>query len=113
MQFGSKEFFEYYEAAHQNLMNRYIHHFAHSLAIVGVVMLIFKPLICLALIALAFCLSWAGHYLFEQNTPAFFETGELDGIGQSASHHVKVAVGGVVWTFVCFLRIFQLGPLVK
>ena len=113
MQFGSTEFFEYYEAAHQNLMNRYVHHLAHSLAVVGVVMLAFNPLMCLALIVLAFCLSWSGHYLFEQNTPAFFETAELDGIWESVSHHVKVAVGGVVWTFVCFLRLFHLGPLAK
>ena len=112
MNLGSKEFYSYYEAAHQNLMNRYVHHLAHSLAVVGIVMLAFKPpLTGLVLIALAFCLSWAGHYLFEKNTPAFFETGALNGKGESASHHVKIAIGGVIWSFVCFLRLFRLGPL--
>ena len=113
MRFGSKEFFEYYENAHLNVMNRYIHHFAHLLAVAGVVLLAIKPLIGLVLLVFAFCLSWTGHYLFEKNTPAFFETGELDGIGKSLSHHIKVAVGGVVWTFVCFLSLFSLGPLAK
>jgi hypothetical protein len=65
------------------------------------------------LIALAFCLSWAGHYLFEKNTPAFFETDQLDDMGESVSHHIKVAVGGVLCTFFCFLRLFKLGPLAK
>jgi uncharacterized membrane protein YdjX (TVP38/TMEM64 family) len=113
MQFGSKDFFEYYEAAHQNSVNCYLHHFAHSLAVVGVIMLAFEPFIGLALIAAAFCLSWTGHYLFEQNTPAFFETDNLECMGESVSHHIKVAVGGVVWTFASFLHLFRQGPLAK
>lgn len=104
MQFESTVFFEYYEAAHQNPVNRVVHHFAHCLAIAAVIMLAFKPLISLAMITAAFCLSWTGHYLFEKNTPAFFETDDLDGMGESASHHIKVAVGGVAWTLACFLR---------
>lgn len=113
MQFGSKNFFEYYEAAHQNSVNRYVHHFAHSLAFIGAIVLAFEPAICLALVAAAFCFSWTGHYLFEKNVPAFFETEELDGMGESVSHSIKAALGGVVWTFTCFLRIFQQGPLAK
>jgi hypothetical protein len=113
MQFGFKEFFEYYEAAHQNSVNRYVHHFAHSIAVVGVIMLALEPGICIALIAAAFCLSWTGHYLFEKNMPAFFETDDLDGMAESVLHQLKVAVGGIVWTFACFLRLFRQGPLAK
>ncbi len=113
MRLESKEFLEYYEAAHQNSANRYIHHLAHSLAAVAIVLLIFRPIIAILLIPLAFLLSWMGHYLFEKNTPAFFETDQLGGTKESAIHHIKVAVGGILWSFVCFLRLFGQGPLAK
>ena len=110
MQFGSKQFYDYYEAAHQNSINRSIHHLAHSLAIAGTIILVFKPLMGVAVIAVTCCLSWAGHFLFEKNTPAFFETAELSA-RNSIFHYIKVAVGGVFWTICCFLRLFHLGPL--
>lgn len=113
MKFGSKAFFDYYEAAHQNAQNRYLHHFSHSLAVLAIVGFVFEPLICIALIATAFGLSWLGHYLFEKNTPAFFETDEEGSRFQALSHHVKISLGGVLWTFACFFRLLGLGPLAK
>lgn len=112
MKFGSKAFFMYYEAAHQNAANRYIHHVSHCVAVIGAVSLPFNMLLCLGLILLAFGISWTGHYVFEKNTPAFFETNELNGANESIAHHIKVAIGGVVWTIACFMRLFGVGPLV-
>lgn len=113
MQFGSKEFFGYYEAAHQNANNRYLHHLAHSLAAVAIVGFIAMPLAAIALIASAFGLSWVGHYLFEKNTPAFFETSELNSVGEKIGHHIKISLGGVLWTFACFFKQLGMGPLAE
>lgn len=113
MRLWSNKFLQYYEAAHQNPMNRYIHHVAHSVAVVGAVMLAFRPLFGVTLILIAFCLSWIGHYAFERNTPAFFETNELQSRRAALVHHLQVAVGGVVWTFACGLRVLGLGPMVR
>jgi hypothetical protein len=103
------DFLSYYEAAHRSPANRYVHHLAHSLAAVGI-LLLWRPLVGLPLIAASFALSWAGHYLLERNTPAFFEA---PAVRQAAAPFTKiqVALGGLVWSAACFLRLFGLGPL--
>jgi|SRR5262245_329722 len=110
MQSGLTDFLAYYEAAHKRPANRYIHHFAHTLAVAGV-LLFWRPLLGVALVAAAFLLSWAGHYLFERNTPAFFDAPTNSGLGAGFVKKAQVALGGVVWSVACFLRLFGRGPL--
>lgn len=110
MEFGSKELLTFYEAAHQNSLNRYIHHIAHIIAFLGILALPLRPIATIASVVLAFILSWSGHYLFERNKPAFFETKGLS-ISGVLRHQTKIALGGVWWSYVCFLRLLRLGPL--
>ena len=112
MKFGSVDFLKFYETAHQNMMNRCIHHLAHIVAFVGIAMIPFNLLLLVPLVMLAFILSWSGHYIFERNVPAFFETGSMT-TAESIIHQIKVALGGLWWTIVCFLRVLGLGPLTK
>src|SRR5437870_2690108 len=100
-------FLSYYEAAHRNVANRYVHHVAHSVAVAGV-LLLWRPLLGLALIAFAFVLSWAGHYMLERNTPAFFDPSSRSGSVADLTKKIQVALGGVVWSGACFLRLFNL-----
>jgi hypothetical protein len=100
----------YYEAAHRSAANRYVHHFAHAFAVVGI-LLIWKPLIGFPLIAASFCLSWAGHFILERNSPAFFDPAGKKGIAASFVKKAKVALGGLAWSGACFLRLFGFGPL--
>jgi hypothetical protein len=58
-------------------------------------------------------LSWLGHYLFERNTPAFFDAPNRSGPAASIAKKVQVACGGIVWSGACFLRLFHRGPLVE
>jgi hypothetical protein len=104
------DFLAYYEAAHRNAANRCVHHFAHALAAVGI-LLIWKPLIGVPLIATSFALSWAGHFILEGNKPAFFDSAVEHGVGASLMKKVEVALGGLAWSGTCFLRLFGLGPL--
>jgi hypothetical protein len=104
-------FLNYYQQAHQNRANRHIHHLAHGVAFVGL-LLLWRPLLGLALLASGFLISWAGHYTFERNIPAFFEPAS-DGLWASAAKKVQVALGGIVWSGACFLRLFGVGPLAK
>src|SRR5437879_2701181 len=110
MQPSPSGFLAYYEAAHQNAANRYVHHLAHSLAVVGV-LLLWRPLLGIALIACAFGLSWAGHYALERNTPAFFDPSGKSGAVAGFNQKIHVALGGIVWSAACFLRLFNRGPL--
>jgi hypothetical protein len=105
------EFLAYYEAAHQNAPNRYVHHLSHLLAAIGILLLC-RPLIGIPLIAMSFPLSWAGHYLLERNTPAFLE---VPAVQQSGAPFTKaqVALGGLVWSGACLLRLFGRGPLIQ
>jgi hypothetical protein len=107
---SSAAFLSYYERAHQNPANRYVHHLAHAIAFAGV-LLLWRPLIGLPLIASGFVISWAGHYTFEKNTPAFFESAPVGGLGASVAKKVQVALGGLAWSGACFLRLFGVGPL--
>jgi hypothetical protein len=104
-------FLNYYEQAHRNRANRYVHHVAHCVAFVGL-MLLWRPLLGLTLIACGFIASWAGHFIFERNTPAFFEAATVGGLRTSLLKKAQVAIGGLAWSGACFLRLFGVGPLV-
>jgi hypothetical protein len=110
MSFRLAAFLPFYEAAHRNVANRYVHHVAHLIATIGV-LLLWRPLLGISLIAVGFVLSWAGHYFLEKNTPAFFEAPGRDGFGAALAKKVEVALGGLVWSGSCFLRLFNRGPL--
>jgi hypothetical protein len=112
MQSNLAEFLAYYEAAHRNVANRYVHHVAHATAAVGV-LLLWRPLLGLLLIAASFALSWVGHYLLERNTPAFFAEAERGGFWASLAKKIQVALGGMAWSAACFLRVFHRGPLAR
>ncbi len=105
-------FLSYYEQSHQNLANRYVHHLAHATAFVGI-LLLWHPLLGIPLIASSFLISWVGHYAFERNTPAFFEAAPTSGIRASVARKLQVAIGGLVWSGTCFLRLFGVGPLIQ
>ena len=105
-------FLAYYEAAHRNLANRYVHHVAHLVAFVGILFL-WRPWLGIALIACGFLISWSGHYAFERNTPAFFDPASRAGFAASYASKARVAIGGLLWTGACFLRLFGVGPLVQ
>jgi hypothetical protein len=85
------EFFTAYDAAHQDPVNRFIHHATHLGAGAGVLMLGAHPLFGAALLLGAFPANWAGHAIFEGNTPAFHEPPDAWGKAQ-------VALGGLAWT---------------
>jgi len=100
-------FLAYYENAHRDPLNRWMHHAAHSLALIGIVILFYKPWLGVILALLAFPISWTGHYVFEANTPAFFEPPSRRTVGASAAKKIQVALGGVVWSAVCLWRACQ------
>jgi len=106
------KFLVFYETVHKNSANRYVHHVAHLVAVIGI-LLFWRPMLFLVLIVASFALSWLGHYCFERNTPAFFDKSEAHGIWASACKKLQVALGGIFWTFACFLRLFNLGPLFR
>lgn len=106
-------FFDYYESAHRNYMNRSVHHIAHILGVYGGVMLMTSPLKGTMIIAASLPLSWAGHWVFERNSPAFFDQPEERGALGSAEMKARIALGGVVWSAACFLRILGLGPMAQ
>ena len=112
MQSHLTEFLAYYEAAHRNVANRYVHHVAHATAAVGV-LLLWRPLLGLALIAASLVLSWVGHYLLERNTPAFFDDAERGGLWAALAKKTQVALGGMAWSAACLLRVFHRGPLAQ
>ena len=100
-------FLAYYDKAHRDPLNRWTHHAAHTLGVIGVLGLFYKPLLGMILALSAFPVSWAGHYLFEKNTPAFFEPPSRRTVGASAEKKIRVALGGVVWSAVCLWRACQ------
>jgi hypothetical protein len=109
---NSAFFLAYYERAHRDPANRYVHHLAHVVALAGL-LLLWRPLLGLSLVAAGFLISWAGHYAFERNTPAFFESAPAGGWSASLLHKLQVALGGLLWSGACFLRLFGVGPLAR
>lgn len=94
----------YYDRAHQNRINRWLHHVAHAVGVVGLVVLFYKLWVGMVLVAAAFPVSWAGHRLFERNTPAFFEPPAARTTGASLAKKIGVALGGIVWSAVSLGR---------
>jgi len=111
MQRRLSEFLAYYERAHRNVANRYVHHMAHAMAGLGILLLC-RPWLGVSLIAAGFVLSWAGHYTLERNTPAFFDPAPQRGFRAGFVQKAQVALGGLVWSGACLLRLFHIGPLV-
>jgi hypothetical protein len=104
-------FLAFYESAHRDSTNRRIHHVAHAIAAIGIISLFWRPLIGGGLVVLAFTLSWIGHFVFERNTPAFFDPADDRTVLGGVIKKVEVAFGGLVWSGACFLRLFGRGPL--
>lgn len=111
---GIRGFLDYYERAHRNRINRYIHHAAHTSAVIGALALFYKPLIGVLLILVALPASWSGHYLFERNTPAFFDEPVSRAASAAVTKKLQVALGGVLWTGACFWQaVTSRGPRVS
>src|SRR6266404_6194695 len=100
------EFLAFYESAHRNPANRLMHHIAHIVAVAGIIAMHWQIAIGGSLIATSFLLSWVGHFIFEKNTPALFDPPDDRTIADRAVRKVQVALGGIVWSGACFLRIF-------
>lgn len=107
------EMLDFYEDQHRNLANRVVHHVAHLIAVVGLGVLFSNPLLGLAMIIAALPLSWFGHFAFERNVPAFFDTTERGGMKSGVGKSLVIAVGGVMWSAACAGRVIGIGPLVK
>jgi uncharacterized membrane protein YGL010W len=105
------ELLAFYEAEHQDWRNRLVHHLAHLLGVCGSIVLFMRPVTGLAMIAVGLPLSWFGHYVFERNTPAFFDQTDRGGIKGGTAKKLAIALGGIVWSAACALRPFGLGPL--
>lgn len=102
---------DFYEAEHQNAANRWTHHLAHIIASIGVIFCFSRPLLGVVLILAALPFSWLGHFFFERNVPAFFDMSDKGGVAGGLKKKIYVAAGGVLWSFFCFLRLFNAGPL--
>jgi uncharacterized membrane protein YGL010W len=105
------ELLAFYEGQHRDWRNRLVHHGAHLLAICGVVVAFRRPILGIILIAAALPVSWIGHYVFERNKPAFFDNTERGGLKGGAGKKAAVALGGIVWSGACALRLLGWGPL--
>ena len=87
-----QEFFTAYEAAHQNPVNRWVHHATHVGAALGVLLLVGgHPGWAALLILGSLPTNWVSHLAFEGNQPAFFAPADAWG-------KVQVALGGLAWT---------------
>jgi hypothetical protein len=75
------------------------------------IVLFIRPVAGLVMLAIGLPLSWFGHYVFERNTPAFFDQTDRGGIKGGTAKKVAIALGGIVWSAACALRPFGLGPL--
>ena len=101
----------FYESQHRNPTNRWVHHISHLMAVAGVGLIFWWPLIGALMIVMALPMSWFGHFAFERNVPAFFDTTSRGGIDGGVRKKVAVALGGIWWTAACFARVFGVGPL--
>jgi hypothetical protein len=108
---SSGGFLVFYESAHRNPANRCIHHIAHAVAAIGIISIFWRPFTGGSLIVTAFLLSWMGHLVFEQNTPAFFDPSDDKSVVGGVTRKLQVAFGGLAWSGACLLRLFGFGPL--
>jgi hypothetical protein len=107
-----RELLIFYEAQHRDWRNRLVHHFSHLLAVCGVLVCFMHPVLGLGLMVAALPISWLGHAIFEHNTPAFFDQTDRGGIRGGPGKKLAVALGGIVWSGACALRLFGWGPLI-
>ncbi len=97
-------FLTFYDGVHRDSRNRWVHHVAHALALLGILTLFYNIPLGIILVLMAFPISWLGHYLFEKNTPAFFDAPSRHLFGASALKKTQVALGGMVWSAWCLWR---------
>lgn len=109
----SYELLKFYEDQHRNVANRWVHHLAHLVAVLGIIGVFVQPLIGIAMILLALPLSWLGHFAFERNVPAFFDNTTRGGLEGGVRKKAAIALGGIFWSAACFGRVLGFGPLVK
>ena len=109
----NNEMLRFYEDQHKNPANRWVHHAAHLMAVVGMFGLFIHPLIGSGMILMALPLSWFGHFAFERNAPAFFDNTDRGGLEGGVRKKITIALGGIVWSAACFGRVFGLGPLTR
>ena len=69
-----EEFWPFYVSQHLNPVNRRLHFYGTTIALVLVIVaLIWRaPFVAVAAIAAAYSFAWAGHFFFEKNRPATF-----------------------------------------
>jgi hypothetical protein len=106
-----RELLIFYEAQHRDWRNRLVHHGSHLLAVCGVLVCFTRPVLGLGLMVAGLPISWLGHAIFEHNTPAFFDQTDRGGIKGGPGKKLAVALGGIVWSGACALRLFGVGPL--
>lgn len=99
-----QELLAFYESEHRNPANRVVHHLAHVFAVAGFVVIFVAPIAGIAMLAAALPMSWAGHFLFERNTPAFFDKTERGGVSPGAKKKIVIALGGIYWSMTCFVQ---------
>jgi hypothetical protein len=107
-----RELLIFYEAQHRDWRNRLVHHGSHLLAVCGVLVCFTRPVLGLGLMVAGLPISWLGHAIFEHNTPAFFDQTDRGGIKGGPGKKLAVALGGIVWSGACALRLFGVGPLI-
>src|SRR5262249_32813271 len=83
---------------------------AHFIAILGTLLLPWHVILAISLISSAFLLSWVGHVAFERNSPAFFDPPSIRFRAAGFVKKAEVALGEVVWSGACFMRLFHRGP---
>ncbi|MEQ1920385.1 MAG: DUF962 domain-containing protein [Elusimicrobiota bacterium] len=68
------DFWPFYVSQHLNPINRKLHAYGTTLAIVlGIAALIWRaPFVAVSAVAVAYGFAWAGHFFFEKNRPATF-----------------------------------------
>lgn len=68
------EFWPYYVSQHMHPVNRRLHFYGTSLALVlGIAALMTSaPSVAVAAVAVPYAFAWAGHFFYEKNTPATF-----------------------------------------
>src|SRR5271156_1460824 len=105
------ELLAFYELQHRDWRNRLVHHGAHLLAICGAVAVFKQPVLGAIMIAASLPISWSGHHIFERNPPAFFDNTDRGGMKGGVGKKVAIALGGIVWSGACVLRVLGWGPL--
>jgi hypothetical protein len=69
-----EEFWPFYVSQHLNPINRRLHAYGTSLALILVVVSLIRraPSVAVLAVAVAYSLAWVGHFFYERNRPATF-----------------------------------------